>query len=142
MTNTLIVHPSETKTWFRFLPQFFMKVKPSYIIGACIVLLAVAMLFLPHSAAKGKDFDPGAVAIAELIQQRADEYNELLEKRKPHLDIIEKEQKIVADLEDTMQKKSEGAAGLDHTLCKEFGVKYVRADKDTFAHLEEGCSFQ
>lgn len=108
-----------------FFTTSSMRNRIIYILGIFIVVLVLFML-IPHASAT-KEIDPDAKNIGAQIQQRSDQYAVLDKQRKPVLDQIEKLQAQADTITDKMNKVASGAAGLDQTLCNQYGLHYVRS---------------
>jgi hypothetical protein len=95
-----------------------------------IVVVVLAMLIgLPHvqSRSVSMQVDPTAEQLGKMLQKLTEEYRAKDADAAPHRHIIAEEEAKLAPIQSSMDKIAEGAAGLDHTLCKLYGVRYVRA---------------
>lgn len=108
--------------------------KNYYTIGALFLLCLSAFFLLEQKAQSSEPIPEDAKSLGQMIQKKAYEYSSKEEELKPLLS-------RVSELESEMDKLSGGAAGLDQTLCIEYGLKYVRGSGQDFGTFED-CPLQ
>lgn len=114
-----------------------MKYLKKYLGIIILLILCVMAFFAMTSTAQSTEPIPeDAQTLGRLIQKKSHEYSQKEAELKPLLS-------RVRELESAMSKLSGGAAGLDQTLCVEYGLKYVRGSGEEIGTFEKSdCPLQ
>jgi len=128
------------------LPNTRMFTKKRISIGVvtvfCVAMIALAMI--PRARSETVKVPDEAWTLANMIQEKSDKYTQEQAALQPLLDQIAKLEGARDNKLNEMGKLSGGASGLDHSLCVEYGLKYVRGNgkSGTFVNVTDDCPLE
>lgn len=112
-------------------------IKWAVVVLGVLVLLGAMLASLPHVQSRSVQADASAEQIGGLLQSVTEQYREQDAKAAPHRHIIAEQEAALAPIQSKMDELAEGAAGLDHTLCKLYGLRYIRAANGSIGTFHE-----